>query len=141
MQLQHRFQYPIHLRNQFQIIPLAFEMGNMDQAIDCTQRLENTLVAWKNLDGSKTFVFSAVSPDDDNIQQKLLLQKAHGSQIKRPGCALRIHAPGKHKNASVVLPVAPIAIRQQWRAFGLAKTSAFVGVLPSVHRERSPPLS
>jgi hypothetical protein len=96
------------------------------------------LLFWVGVAG---FVFSAVSPYDDDIQQEFFQQKSDHSQIKRIGNSGNTHVRSKGKIVSALLLIPSIAVHHEGRSSVMAEASVCVGATFSVDRGRSPPRS
>jgi len=91
--------------------------------------------------GLAAFVFSVVSPDDDDIQQEFAQQRSsHCSRIARIGNA-PITQPGNRKIASTVLLISSVSLHSEWRASVVADEGSSVAIFAAASGERSPPLS
>jgi hypothetical protein len=90
--------------------------------------------------GIAAFVSSAVSPDDDDIQQEFTHRKSSNYQrIKQSGKARVAHLSGNRKIASAFLLIASPSIDKQ-REFWIApEASTCVAILPDTSGQRSPP--
>jgi hypothetical protein len=93
--------------------------------------------------GVAAFVFSAVSPDDDDIQQEFVQQKsAHCSRINKQISKTRVtHLRGKRKIASALLLISSVFPRREWQPSVVTAASTSVAIFASVRRDRSPPVS
>jgi hypothetical protein len=91
--------------------------------------------------GVAAFVFSAVSPGDDDIQQKFGQQRFRYSRITRIGKARPTHVASNSKIACAVLLVPSVSLHQEWKTSVVVDLSASVPILATASGERSPPLS
>jgi len=92
--------------------------------------------------GVAAFALSAVSPDDDDIQQEFFQQQRFRcSRIARVGTARTNHLSSNRKLTSAVLVVPSPSIHQEHEPSTVGESNAFVTMVTSACGMRSPPLS
>ena len=90
--------------------------------------------------GAAAFVFSAVSPDDDDIQQEFAQQRFHYSLITRIAKTRPSHLPCNRKIASAALLAPSVSLHQEWEELVVVELSTSAVALAPIRGQRSPPL-
>jgi hypothetical protein len=90
--------------------------------------------------GVAAFVFSAISPDDDDIQQEFLQPGSYYPRIAQIGKPSPTHIRGNRKITSALVLARCVSPHQEWEASFVVDLSGSVPILAPVGGQRSPPL-
>jgi hypothetical protein len=89
--------------------------------------------------GVASFIFSAVSPYDDDIQQEFAQRRFHYSDIIRIAKARPSHLAGNRKIASAVLLASHVSLHQEWELQVMVELNGTGAISVRALGQRSPP--